>query len=113
MSDYKPDYDEHGVGFCSHELCPQYDGKRCRLTGFQPHGVCEPWGIDAARDKRAMDIVRSKRNDVELDTVEDTEGTLFWLVSIGWGEEESSDLVTAIIKAAEKDAEHQKMLDKP
>ena len=58
MSDYKPDYDQHGVGVCSRELCPQYEGKRCRLTGFQPHGVCEPWGIDAARDHRAMDRIR-------------------------------------------------------
>ena len=22
--------------------CPHYDGKRCRLTGFKPEGLCEP-----------------------------------------------------------------------
>jgi hypothetical protein len=27
---------------CSMEGCPQYDGKRCRVTGDQPVKVCEP-----------------------------------------------------------------------
>ena len=81
-SAYQPEYDEHGVGFCSHELCPQYDGKRCRLTGFQPHGVCEPWGMDAARDKKAMDRIRKARLSLgynsELDIVVCGEGQLGW-----------------------------------
>lgn len=32
-----------GLGFCSDDACPSYDGKRCNLTGFRPHGLCEPW----------------------------------------------------------------------
>lgn len=27
---------------CSEDSCPQYDGKRCKLMGFRPHGCCEP-----------------------------------------------------------------------
>lgn len=37
-----PKLDGNGVGFCD-DACPQYDGKRCELTGFRPSGVCEPW----------------------------------------------------------------------
>ncbi len=32
-----------GIAYCSSEECPQYDGKRCELIGFRPHGICEPW----------------------------------------------------------------------
>jgi hypothetical protein len=35
-------------GGCSYDECPEYDGKRCRLTGFRPGG-CEPtWKTMAA-----------------------------------------------------------------
>jgi hypothetical protein len=27
---------------CCVERCPHHDGKRCRLTGFQPGAICEP-----------------------------------------------------------------------
>ena len=39
----KPNWGSHGdvVPFCSEE-CPHHDGKRCRLIGFRPSGICEP-----------------------------------------------------------------------
>ena len=108
VPEYKPDYDEHSVAFCSHELCPQYDGKRCRLTGFQPHGVCEPWGIDAAKDHRAMDALRADDGyNGCLDQVEDTEGNPLWYAEVGcWGTGEASDPADAIIKAQEAHDKH-------
>lgn len=27
---------------CSADDCPNYDGKRCHLTGFRPDTYCEP-----------------------------------------------------------------------
>lgn len=41
--------DAHGVPFCTREKCPSFDGKRCRVTGFQPHSVCEPAVREMAR----------------------------------------------------------------
>jgi hypothetical protein len=38
----EPLFDERGVGFCSEE-CPSYDGKRCKILGFVPGIICEPW----------------------------------------------------------------------
>ena len=102
--------DEHGVFYCSHEQCPQYDGKRCRLTGFQPHGVCEPWAIDAARDKKAMDAMREFSADIcSLDQCEDTEGNWFWIAEVGkWGLAEDADPAEAINKSAAVNRQHLK-----
>jgi len=30
------------VPSCSTDECPEYDGKRCKLMGFRPDGICEP-----------------------------------------------------------------------
>jgi hypothetical protein len=30
------------VPFCDNDRCHQYDGKRCKMTGFRPGSVCEP-----------------------------------------------------------------------
>jgi hypothetical protein len=30
-----------GIPICQEAECPHFDGKRCRLTGFQPNVVCE------------------------------------------------------------------------
>lgn len=35
-----PDW-RSGVPFCS-ESCARHDGKRCRILGFRPDGICEP-----------------------------------------------------------------------
>lgn len=37
-----PHVDEHGVPRCNREVCPLFDGKRCRETGFEPDLLCEP-----------------------------------------------------------------------
>lgn len=37
-----PKWPSSGVPFCSREECACYDGKRCRLSGFQPSSICEP-----------------------------------------------------------------------
>ena len=44
LSDARPTWDANGVPFCPSDECKcyQYDGKRCRLTGFRPGSVCEP-----------------------------------------------------------------------
>lgn len=38
----KPNVDFRGVPTCSEDECPEYDGKRCKLTGFRPDRICEP-----------------------------------------------------------------------
>jgi hypothetical protein len=43
--DDKPDpmWDElHNIPRCSEDDCRHYDGKRCKLMGFEPDGICEP-----------------------------------------------------------------------
>jgi hypothetical protein len=47
MRDYQPSLDNDGVAWCA-ETCQQFDGKRCQLIGFRPHGICEPWARDMA-----------------------------------------------------------------
>jgi hypothetical protein len=39
--DFGPEIKPTEYGGCSHDDCPSYDGKRCRLTGLRPYG-CEP-----------------------------------------------------------------------
>lgn len=39
---YTPRVDSKGVPWCSYDECPQYDGKRCRMTGFRA-----PLGLSA------------------------------------------------------------------
>ena len=50
MSDkpWEPEVDERGVPWCPHDKCKQYDGKRCRLTGFRPAQICEPAVVELA-----------------------------------------------------------------
>ena len=60
---YQPTIDEHGVGWCSKECSYYADDTRgerisfCRLRGTHPrnYAICEPWAIDAAKAKAAMD----------------------------------------------------------
>jgi hypothetical protein len=43
VSEIQPDcVSRVGVPLCSLE-CPSHDGKRCRLTGFRPNSICEPY----------------------------------------------------------------------
>lgn len=39
--DVRPTYDERGLPLCV-DSCPNYDGKRCKATGFRPDRFCEP-----------------------------------------------------------------------
>lgn len=39
--DIRPQF-VNGIGYCADD-CPQHDGKRCRLLGHRPDGICEPW----------------------------------------------------------------------
>lgn len=43
---FKPEFHGGRIGYCSESACPSYDGKRCRLTGFRPDRVCEPWLVN-------------------------------------------------------------------
>lgn len=36
-------------------MCPEYDGKRCKLTGFQPDELCDPVIEETYRDLRASE----------------------------------------------------------
>lgn len=36
-----PTRDHNGVP-CHSDLCPEFDGKRCRAMGFRPDRFCEP-----------------------------------------------------------------------
>jgi hypothetical protein len=58
--------DTNGIGWCreSEDNCPQYDGKRCRLTGCRPSGICEPWAIAAA--KRVAELEEAVRSLARL-----------------------------------------------
>lgn len=38
----------NGVPACDPDMCAQYDGKRCKLTGFRPDRICEPAVIGMA-----------------------------------------------------------------
>lgn len=38
----QPTRDAHGLPLCALDDCRQFDGKRCRLTGFRPDRFCEP-----------------------------------------------------------------------
>lgn len=35
-----------GIGYCSEDDCPEFDGKRCRVMGNRPGETCEPWSIE-------------------------------------------------------------------
>ena len=35
-----PNWDEN-VPYCT-DRCPEHDGKRCRILGHRPDGICEP-----------------------------------------------------------------------
>ena len=47
----RPSVDANGVGWCD-DACPEHDGKRCRLTGFRPRGICEPWAVRLAGPRK-------------------------------------------------------------
>jgi hypothetical protein len=49
------------VPLCSHNDCPQYDGKRCKETGFIPDRVCTPQVKIATRALR--DIAEGEHSD--------------------------------------------------
>jgi len=38
----------YGVPLSECDDCNNYDGKRCKLTGFRPHGICEPVVVEMA-----------------------------------------------------------------
>lgn len=46
--DVRPTYDERGLALCD-DACPNFDGKRCKATGFRPAQFCEPELIRQAR----------------------------------------------------------------
>ena len=48
MGDLKPNPSrlDNGLPTCDEENCAAYDGKRCKLTGFQPGTFCEPMLIE-------------------------------------------------------------------
>jgi len=44
-----------GIGYCSLSECSQYDGKRCRILGFRPEPICEPWVRGLAQQIEALE----------------------------------------------------------
>lgn len=48
------------IGMCSYKQCQQYDGKRCRLTGFQPTPICEPWLLDLIAENKKLKQEKKK-----------------------------------------------------
>jgi hypothetical protein len=61
MSNYKPEFDKHGVGWCS-KKCP----KRCEVLGFVPDRICEPWARSAALAMKATEIIQHNGNAAVL-----------------------------------------------
>lgn len=49
----QPRYDKHCVGWCD-EQCGQYDGKRCRVLGYSPGAICEPWARQAGAERNKL-----------------------------------------------------------
>lgn len=50
----EPTIGQDGIGICPEdEQCRHYDGKRCRLMGFRPSRICEPWVLGLLRDQDA------------------------------------------------------------
>lgn len=48
--DYNPRFDEHGVAWCSHCGCTQYQRGKCLLTNEWPSVcICEPWAREMAK----------------------------------------------------------------
>ncbi len=35
-----------GIGYCTYDDCPEFDGKRCAVMGFRPGQTCEPWELE-------------------------------------------------------------------
>ena len=57
---YQPNVDELGVPRCATDECCQYDGKRCRLLGARPGGICEPAVVAMAERLRvAREFLRA------------------------------------------------------
>lgn len=54
-ADQQPSVDKSGIPFCTEDECCQYDGKRCRVSGFRPGYICEPAVLVL------IDVVVSKR----------------------------------------------------
>lgn len=46
--------DRTGLPLCSEDECPEFDGKRCRLTGFRPERFCEPALVDMVRANEGL-----------------------------------------------------------
>ena len=61
----EPHVDEHGIPRC-HDDCSQHDGKRCRILGFRPDGLCEPAVFEMAQQIKAADelVRRLQRGEV-------------------------------------------------
>jgi hypothetical protein len=102
MTDYQPNYDDNGVAWCSRTECPLWQPSPqrgysvCGVVGVALNitDICRPWALDAARDNRAMDMLRRSGIDhLEWDEV--------WNVGVGKRVAAvDSDPATAIIKAA-------------
>lgn len=58
-ADIRPRVLKDGVPSCSLEDCPSYDGKRCRILGHRPDGICEPAVVKlAASLTTALEVAR-------------------------------------------------------
>lgn len=88
----EPNIDKNGVPFCTDEKCPEYDGKRCRLTGFRPDAICEPAVIELARrapipgpapEVRAQVLEEAARAVEDTDVVEARGGMNSYYAQLG------------------------------
>jgi NTP pyrophosphatase (non-canonical NTP hydrolase) len=48
-----PEIGRGGIGWCT-GACPHRDGDLCRLTGFRPESICEPWAERLVRERNRL-----------------------------------------------------------
>lgn len=74
------------TGGCSYDECPEYDGKRCRLTGFRPSG-CEPAYAALLAEVRASraapPATPGDEDPVDLDTLHPSTAPILPLAAPG------------------------------
>lgn len=65
MNKIQPSFDQE-IGYCTAN-CPSYDGKRCRLIGFENRGICEPWVRLLLDEKKEMSHYISDNTPLQSD----------------------------------------------
>ena len=51
----QPNIDKNGTGYHSDD-CSEYDGKRCKNTGFCPGGICEPYYLQLIQEQQELSL---------------------------------------------------------